>query len=155
MFHKALLESVGISELRSRRLARGIHSLDVDHRQGHPQRGSHFACCAVVKYPYESSLGVEGVTYRVIVHCSVDVPEAGLGRATFIHGRAQSELEAETLMINSPPPLVYTGDLSPGNGAAHNDKVFLPQLTSTRQALPEELTNQSDLDFLISNRLSY
>lgn len=84
-----------------------------------------------------------------IVHRSKDVPEAGLGTATFIHGRAQSELEAETLMINSPPPLVYTGDLSPGNGAAHNDKVFLPQLTYTRPALPEELTNQPDLDFLI------
>lgn len=94
MFHKTILESVGISELRLRRLAHVVNSLDVDNRQGHPQQGSHFICCAVVKYPDEGSLGTEGV----IVHRGVDV-RTGLGTA-------ESEWKAETLMLNSPPPLL-------------------------------------------------
>lgn len=92
MFHKTIFESVGISELRLRRLAHVVNSLDVDNCQGHPQDGSHFICCAVVKYPEEGSLGTEGVisvhTYGVIVHRSVDVT-AGLGTATSLHGRTQ------------------------------------------------------------------
>lgn len=90
MFHKTILESVGISELRLPRLVHVVNSLDVvNNHQGHPQHGSHFICCTVVKYPDESSLGAKGVisvhTYRVRVHRSVDVPEAGLGTATFFH----------------------------------------------------------------------
>lgn len=94
MFHKTILESVGISELPLRRLVHVVNSLDVDNRQGHPQHGSHFICCTVVKYPDERSLGTEGV----VVHHSVDV-RAGLGTA-------ESEWKAETLMLNSQPPLL-------------------------------------------------